>query len=69
MDPVIVPSWEAFLGSALHPLVPTHGAILAMHFNAEERRFFEQIVRPSIETGQFQGSDRIAYLTAIKTPG
>ncbi|HEY9101442.1 class I SAM-dependent methyltransferase [Chitinimonas sp.] len=66
--PAGLPSWEAFLDSAPHPLTPTHGTVLAERFSLDERAFFEQILRPSIESGQFQSSERIAYLTAIK-PG
>ena len=64
--PSSVTSWDLFLGISPHPLAPSLKVILAEQFTFEERQFFEQILRPTVEAGQSVSIDRIAYLTARK---
>ncbi len=64
--PSDVTTWEVFLGVSPHPLAPPLGVILAERFSDEERQFFEQIMRPTVEAGQSVSIDRVAYLTARK---
>ena len=61
-------SWETFLHTSPHPLAPPLAVILRDRFTAEERNFFEQSLRPIVESGDFINTGRMAYLTARK-PG
>jgi len=67
--PSLVTSWEVFLGTSPHPLAPSLSQILAEQFTAEERQYFEQILRPTVEAGRSISTDRIAYLQANKPGG
>jgi arsenite methyltransferase len=62
--PSIVTSWQVFLGSSPHPWAPTLQQILADQFTSEERQFFEQMVRPTVESGKNVSTDRMMYLQA-----
>jgi arsenite methyltransferase len=64
--PSLITSWEVFLGTSPHPWAPPLSRILAEQFTAEERQFFEEIVRPTVEAGQNVDTDRIASLEAKK---
>jgi len=64
--PAAFPSWEAFCGSSPHPWAPPLAVILEQRFTPEERQFFEQILRPSVEAGQSPSTERIVYLSATK---
>jgi len=64
--PSLITTWDAFLGTALHPWAPTGAAILAQQFSAAERQLFEQAMRPVLESGRLNATDIIAYLTAEK---
>ncbi len=64
--PSLITSWKVFLGSSPHPLAPTLERILAEQFTAEERLFFEQVVRPTVEAGRSVTIERVAYLQAKK---
>lgn len=64
--PTLVPSWEVFIGTSPHPWAPPLSDILAEQFTSEERQYFEQVLRPTVESGQFINIDRIAYLNAAK---
>jgi arsenite methyltransferase len=64
--PSLITSWKVFLGTSPHPWAPPLSRILAEQFTAEERQFFEEIVRPTVESGQNVDTDRIAYLEAKK---
>ena len=66
--PNIVPSWDVFLRSTPHPLAPSLSVILAEQFSAEERRYFEQVLRPQIEDPKSVSVDRVVYLTATTPP-
>jgi len=67
--PSEVTSWEVLLDTSPHPWAPRLGDILANQFTADERRFFEQILRPQIEGRQLVTAERTAYMTAQKPPG
>jgi arsenite methyltransferase len=62
--PSLITSWEVFLGSSPHPWAPTLKQILAEQFTSEERQFFEQMVRPTVESGKNVSTDRAMYLQA-----
>lgn len=65
--PFQVSSWEVFVATAPHPLAPTLEFILSNHFTNAERRQFESVLRPLIESGGLSVDDRVAYLTATRT--
>jgi arsenite methyltransferase len=66
----VVPSpitdWGVFVGTSPHPLAPSLKQILAEQFSSEERRFFEAMVRPTVESGDNITTERSAYLQATK---
>lgn len=64
--PSIVTSWDVFLGISPHPWAPSLKQILAERFTAEERQFFEQMIRPTVESGRNLTTDRVLYLQAQK---
>ena len=64
ITPSLVTSWDVFLGSSPHPWAPSLGDILAAQFTPEERQFFEQIMRPTVESGKNLTTDRMVYLNA-----
>jgi len=64
--PSSVTSWDVFIGTSPHPLAPPLGVILAEQFTSEERIFFEQILRPTVEARQSASTDYIVYLSATK---
>ena len=61
-------SWDVFVDSSPHPLAPSLRTILEERFTAEERRLFEAVLRPMVESSELPETDRMAYLTAFKTP-
>jgi len=64
--PSLVTSWDVFLGTSPHPWAPSLSHILAAQFTPEERRFFEQIMRPIVESGKNLATDRMVYVNAKK---
>jgi len=66
VTPSPVTSWEVFLGISPHPLAPSLKQILDQRFTSEERQFFEQIVRPTVESGKNVTTERAVYLQAQK---
>jgi arsenite methyltransferase len=64
--PSPVKSWKVFLGTSPHPWAPSLDVILAERFSADERQFFESIVRPLVESGRNITTDRAAYVQAVK---
>jgi arsenite methyltransferase len=62
----LVTSWDVFLGTSPHPWAPPLSAILAERFTPEERQFFEQIMRPIVESGKNLTTDRLVYLNAMR---
>lgn len=67
--PALVTSWNVYLETSPHPWAPSLGQILAERFSADERQFFEALVRPTVESGQNVDIERIAYVSARKPPG
>jgi arsenite methyltransferase len=67
--PSLITSWDVFLGSSPHPWAPSLRKIFDEQFSPEEQLFFEQMVRPSVESGANVTTDRIVYLTARKPGG
>ncbi|MFI4890325.1 MAG: class I SAM-dependent methyltransferase [Steroidobacterales bacterium] len=66
--PSPVTSWKVFLGTSPHPWAPSLDVILAEQFTADERQFFESIVRPLVESGRNITTDRVAYVQAARPP-
>ena len=66
VTPSLVTSWDVFLGTSPHPWAPSLSHILAAQFTPEERRFFEQIMRPIVESGKNLATDRMVYVNAKK---
>jgi arsenite methyltransferase len=64
--PSPVTSWDVFLGTSPHPWAPPLNQILAEQFTTEERQLFEQMVRPTVESGKNLTTERIVYLQAKK---
>jgi arsenite methyltransferase len=62
--PSLITSWDVFLGSSPHPWAPSLNQILAEQFNSDERQFFEQMIRPIVESGKNVTTDRAMYLQA-----
>jgi ubiquinone/menaquinone biosynthesis C-methylase UbiE len=62
--PSLITSWEVFAASSPHPWAPSLRQILTEQFTADEREYFEQIVRPTVESGKNITTDRITYLQA-----
>jgi ubiquinone/menaquinone biosynthesis C-methylase UbiE len=67
--PALVTSWDVYLQTSPHPWAPSLGQILGERFSEDERRFFESLVRPTVESGQNVDIERIAYVSARKPPG
>jgi arsenite methyltransferase len=59
-------SWDVFVGTSPHPWAAPLSLILAQQFTAEERQFFEQVMRPIVESGKNVATDRLVYLNATK---
>jgi ubiquinone/menaquinone biosynthesis C-methylase UbiE len=64
--PALITSWDVFLASSPHPWAPTLQQIMAERFTADDRQFFEQMVRPSVQSGKSFNTDRVAYAQALK---
>jgi ubiquinone/menaquinone biosynthesis C-methylase UbiE len=64
--PSLVTTWEVFLGTSPHPWAPSLEAIMAEQFTPDDRQFFEQMVRPTVESGNNPVVDRVVYLNAVK---
>ncbi len=62
--PSLITSWDVFLGSSPHPWAPSLKQILAERFTSDESQFFEQMVRPTVESGRNVTTDRAMYLQA-----
>jgi arsenite methyltransferase len=62
--PSLITSWDVYLGSSPHPWAPSLKQILAEQFTSDERQFFEQMVRPTVESGKSVTTDRAMYLQA-----
>jgi ubiquinone/menaquinone biosynthesis C-methylase UbiE len=67
--PSAICNWDVFLDVSPHPLAPTLRQIMATQFLEPERRLFESILRPRVESGQTIDQDVIVYFTAEKGLG
>ena len=65
--PSLIKSWDVFLGSSPHPWAPSLKQILAEQFTPDECQLFEQMVRPTVESGSNITTERSVYLQA-QTP-
>ncbi|HEX3983943.1 MAG TPA: hypothetical protein VHX12_09645, partial [Acidisoma sp.] len=59
-------TWTAFINASPHPLAPTLATIMRTQFSVVEQTFFEQVLRPAIESGAYAVTERMAYLSASK---
>jgi ubiquinone/menaquinone biosynthesis C-methylase UbiE len=66
--PSLITSWEVFIGSSPHPWAPSLAQILAEDFTPDDRLFFEQVMRPTVESGTNMTTDRAVYLQAQRHP-
>jgi ubiquinone/menaquinone biosynthesis C-methylase UbiE len=64
--PSLITSWEVFVQTSPHPWAPSLQQILAEQFSDDERRFFEQMVRPTVESGNNTTTERAVYIQAQK---
>jgi arsenite methyltransferase len=66
--PSVIRSWELFLHTSPHPWAPPLSVILAEQFKPKEREYFEQVMRPIIESPDTMTTTRIVYLAATRPP-
>ncbi len=66
VTPSPIATWEVFLGTSPHPWAPPLKKILDDRCTVEERQFFEQIVRPTVESGKSETTERAVYIQAQK---
>ena len=59
-------TWDAFLGCAGNPNDPTVGEVVEAALTPEERRRFEEQLRPQVERGEGRSRFAVAYLSATK---
>jgi hypothetical protein len=64
--PSLAATWETFVKTSPYPQAPSLEQVMSMHFSAEERRFFEEQLRPMIEGGKALSVERLAFLCARK---
>ncbi len=62
-------SWNILLGHRPHPWASPVGTVLLEQCSSDERAIFEQVMRPVLESGQFNSIERAAYITATKAEG
>jgi ubiquinone/menaquinone biosynthesis C-methylase UbiE len=62
--PALTTSWEVFLQTSPHPWAPSLQQIMAEQFTPDECRYFEEILRPTVEAGEGISTDRVVYLQA-----
>jgi ubiquinone/menaquinone biosynthesis C-methylase UbiE len=61
-----ISSWKIFLETSPHPWAPPLTDILAQQFTPSERQYFEETMRPLVESGRSLTTIRTAYITAAK---
>jgi arsenite methyltransferase len=66
MLPAVAVPWSVFIGTTPHPWAPSLKEILAERFTAEEAQFFEETMRPRIESGKSTATGRVVYLQATR---
>jgi arsenite methyltransferase len=64
--PSPVTSWDVFIGTSPHPWAPPLRQIFAEQFTTGERELFEQMVRPTVESGKGITTERTVYVQAQK---
>ena len=64
--PTPIRSWEVFLNFSPHPWAPPLCDILAEKFTADERQYFEEVVRPIVESPHAVTTTRMSYLSATR---
>lgn len=64
--PSLITSWDVFIGTSPHPWAPPLRQIFAEQFTTAERELFEQMVRPTVESGKSITTERTAYVQAQK---
>jgi arsenite methyltransferase len=64
--PSPISSWDVFIGTSPHPWAPPLRQIFAEQFTSEERDLFEQMVRPTVESGKSIATERTVYVQARK---
>lgn len=64
--PCPIRSWQVFLELSPYPWAPSLDTILKTQFTQDEREYFEQTVRPIVESGQATSTNRNVYVTARK---
>ena len=64
--PSLITTWDVFLGSSPHPWAPSLKHILVERFTPDERQLFEQMVRPTVESGNNATTECSVYLQAQK---
>ena len=62
----LITSWDVFVATSPHPWAPPLSRILAEQFTEEERRFFEQMIRPTVESGRNVSTERVVYVNAVR---
>jgi hypothetical protein len=62
--PSLITSWDVFIGTSPHPWAPPLRQIFAEQFTTAERELFEQMVRPTVESGKSITTERTAYVQA-----
>lgn len=60
----LITTWDVFIGSSPHPWAPSLKQIFDERFSPEERSFFEQMVRPTVESGKNVTTERVVYVQA-----
>ena len=68
LAPSEVGSWERFIAIPPPPLAPPLSKVIEEQFTPEERQFFEQMLRPTVEDPKAVSVVRSAYLTATRPP-
>jgi hypothetical protein len=68
LRPSLIRSWDLFLNTSPHPWAPPLSAILAEQFAPEERAYFDNIMRPIVESPDTVTTTRIVYLVATRPP-
>ena len=61
-----IASWKTFLETSPHPWAPALTDILEQQFTPQEQQYFEEIMRPLVESGRALTTIRTAYITASK---
>lgn len=59
-------AWETFVNLSPHPMAPTLATIMREQFTLEEREVLATALRPTVETGAYNLTERMTYLSGIK---